>query len=210
MSTFTQLKSQIANDLRRTDIDSEIEDAIHEAIRAYEGDRFWFNERYRVSVTLSTSSATIALTSIDPYFREIDRVRLLLTSTEDRDLYPRDYAWVMSRQDIQLDAQPLYWAIYADTIQFDSYADQNYTLTMDGIEQFGGVTSSFSASSSDAWFGFGKDLIRSRAKLELYTHVIKGSDRDMLTMAAAESRAYTHLKSKTNQRGSGRVRPTQW
>lgn len=212
MATLTTLKSQIADDLQRSDIDSQIETSILNAIRAWEHERFGFNERYAVTATLSTSVDAVALSSLPVRFLEIDRLRIQLGDNRTwDDLYARDYYWIMSRQDIKQLAQPLEYCVYADRIHFDTLANKNYPMLIDGLQRLGTSSGSYSASSSDAWFNEARDLIRARAKIDLYLHVIRGGQDQANQMAAAEQQAYKFLKGRVNQlQSSGRVRPSEW
>src|SRR5215475_9466078 len=55
MPTLGDLKAKIAQDLRRSNLGSEIADAIPDAIRDHETERFWFNETDVVPYTLIIS-----------------------------------------------------------------------------------------------------------------------------------------------------------
>ena len=209
--TRTGLESQIADDLARSDLTVQIGEAVQTAIDAYSNERFWFNEAYRVTATLSISAATIAMSALSVRFLEFDRVRLLRTAGNFIDLYKRDYDWIMSRQDAVTVTQPAEYSLYGDYIQFDSYADQAYTLYIDGLKSLGNAASNtYSASDSTTWFSDARELIRQRAKRELYANVIKDIELAGAS-AAAEQDAFNALKGKTNQRVStGSIRPTEF
>lgn len=208
MATRAAIEAQIADDLSRDDLTSQITDAVDTAIRAYEEQRFYFNEAYRVTATLSSSAMSIALSDIHPRMVEFDRVRLLINGIDMYDLYQRDYAWVMARQDILTYSPPIEYAIYAEKVQFDCGADQAYPVIFDGIKSLGNSASdSYSANDASAWFNAARELIRHRARREVYMHVILDAD---LAGAAkiAEDDAFNTLMSKTNQRAStGMIRP---
>jgi membrane carboxypeptidase/penicillin-binding protein len=183
------------------------------AIRAYQEERFFFNEAYRVTATLSSSIATIAMTAIGTRFYDFDRVRLLRSTGNYIDLYQRDYDWVMSRQDAVTYTQPAEWCLYNETVHFDSNADQAYAIVFDGLKSLGSTaTDSYSVSSSVSWFSTSgaRELIRHRARRELYMHVLK--DNDLAAAAKmAEDDAYDTLKTRTNARTStGFLRPTEF
>lgn len=210
--TKTTLLAQIADDLERSDLSTQIQTAVDDAIDAYKNERFWFNESYRASVTLSSSVAYILLSALPNRYIEFDRIRLQQASVSAAfDMVPRDRDWILSRQDAMTPSMPVEYAVYGNAIQFDSQADQNYTLIIDGLIELGNTaSSSYSASSSVSWFSDARNLIRARAKWDLYVNILK--DADMATaMAVAEKRAYDELKAKTNQREStGIIRPTQF
>jgi len=210
MSTFTTLASKIADDLARSDLTSQISDAILEAIRFYEGERFFFNEAHAQTATLSTSAVAIAFSALPVRFLEIDRIRLALGSGSYDDLEHRSYVDLMHGQDAQATGQPIEFALYADSVQFDVKANQNYTLVMDGLKSLGNTASNtYTVSSSVSWFTDGRDLIRAAAKKSLYMNVTKDAEQALIANQA-EMLALNMLRGKTNQRGSGYVVPTCW
>ena len=211
MATKSDLSAQIEDDLDRNDLTSQVNSAIDYAIEHYSKDRFWFNEANNQSVTLTSSIAELALSDLPVKFLYIDRLRIVMTSTLLLDMYPRDYSWIMSRQDTNLTSQPIEYCIYNDKLQFDSYSDASYTLVLDGMKSLGNTASdTYSSASAVAWFNDAKELIRTAAKRNLYTHVIK--DFDMATaMKTVEDMEYNRLKGRTNRlKSTGAVRPTEF
>jgi len=211
MATRSDIEAQIADDLARSDLSSQITAAVTAAIRAYRFERLGFNEAYRVTATASSSTDFLTLTALPVRFRTIDRLRLVRTSNNYLDLYRRDYDWIMSRQDVQIICQPTEYAIYNGTILFDSLADATYTLLIDGIKELGSAASaSYSTGDSSAWFNDARELIRHRAKREVYANVLK--DMELAAAAgAAEQEALRTLKAEVNsQNTTGFIRPTEF
>lgn len=209
--TRQQLEAQIADDLARSDLSSQITAAVTAAIRAYRFERLGFNEAYKVTATLTTSSDTMLLTSLSVRFRKFDRVRLVRTAGDYLDLYHRDYDWIMSRQDVRVVCQPAEFAIYNNAIHFDSMADQTYTLYLDGLKDLSNAASAtYSAGDTTAWFNDARELIRHRAKREVYAHVLK--DMELAAAAgAAEKEALRMLKAEAGEeRSTGSIRPTEF
>jgi len=210
MSTFSVLAAKIADDLARSDLTDQINAAILEAIRFYEGERFSFNEANNRTVTLSSSVTYIEFSALPERFIEIDRVRLALGSGSYYDLEQRSYVDLMYGQDAQATGQPIEWGIYADRLQFDTEANQNYTLVLDGLKSLGNTASNtYTVSSSVSWFTAGQDLIRAAAKRSVYAHVIKDMEQAVIA-SQAEALALNMLKGKASQRGAGYVVPTCW
>lgn len=210
MTTRSDIEAQIADDLARSDLSSQITAAVNTAIRSYRFERLGFNEAYRVTATLSTSADTMALTGLSVRLRKIDRLRIVRAAGDYLDLYHRDYDWIMSRQDVRVLCQPAEYAIYNNAIHFDSMADQNYTLYLDGIKELGNTSASYSAADASAWFNDARELIRHRAKRELYANVLK--DMELAAVAgAAEKEALNTIKSELNQQiSTGFIRPTEF
>ena len=211
MASRSTIEAQIADDLARTDLGSQITNGVTAAIRAYRFERFGFNEAYRVTTTLSTSTAFIALTSITPRFRKVERIRILRSGNVYLDMYRRDYDWLMSRQDAYALTMPLEFAVYNEAIHFDSFSDQNYTLLLDGIKELTtSTTASYSAGDTSAWFNDARELIRHRAKREVYAHVLKDMELASAAMAA-EKDAYQALKAEMGvAETTGFIRPTEF
>ena len=207
----TTVEAEIADDLARSDLTTQITKAVTTAIKAYEEERFFFNEAYAVSVTLSSSVAVLALSALPVRILDLDRVRIKRSTTFYDEIYRRDYGWVMAAQDVITFTIPYEYCIYNEQLMFDSFADQNYTLILDGIKSLGSATSnSYSVSSSIAWFDKAYELIRHRAKREIYMHVVK--DTDMAAVAKlAEDDEFDLLKAKTYTRvATGQIRPTEF
>jgi len=212
MATRTQLEETIADDLARTDLSGQIMRAVDTAIRAYRATRLPFNERYRVTASLSSGAATIALSAVSYRFRNIDRVRLVRTAADYLDLYRRDYNWIMSRQDIVTSTQPAEWCVYNDVIHFDSNADTNYGILIDGVVDLADSTTSlsYSVSSEAAWFNDGRELIRHRAKRELYAYTLKDMELAALSKGAEEDALNTLKSDAFSLQSTGQVRPTDF
>lgn len=211
MATRQDIENEIADDLDRSDLSTQITRAVSAAIRAYRFERLTFNEAYRTTATLSISLASVALSAITPRFRRIDRLRLQRSAGDYLDLYMRDYGWIMSRQDVPTVSQPVEYCVYNDTLHFDSTADQSYTLLIDGLVDLGtGTSGTFTAQSSAAWFNEARQLIRHRAKREIYAHVLK--DIELASVAkGGEDDALRTLKAEQNeQNGTGCIRPTEF
>lgn len=211
MTTRSDIEAQIADDLARSDLTTQIRNGVDAAIRAYRFERLGFNEAYRVTATASISANYLALSSLSVRFRKVDRIRLLRDSGDYLDLYRRDYDWIMSRQDDRVLSMPIEYAVYNNTIHFDTIADDTYTLAIDGVKELGtGTTASFSAGDASAWFNEARELVRHRAKREVYAHVLK--DMELASAAAAaEKDAFNVLKSELDQVAStGFIRPTEF
>lgn len=210
MTTRSDIESQIADDLARSDLASQITAAVNTAIRSYRFERLGFNEAYKVTATLSTSADVIALSALPVRFRKFDRIRLVRTAGDYLDLYHRDYDWIMSRQDVRVTCQPAEYAVYNSTLHFDSMADQDYTLLLDGIKELGNASASYSSGDTSAWFNDAAELIRHRAKRELYANVLK--DMELAAAAAASEReALRIIKAEMGEeRSTGFIRPTEF
>jgi len=209
-NTKAILKAQILDDLARSDLTTQVDTAIDWALNYYADDRFWFNEVVNASTTLSSSLAMISFSVLPYRFQKIDRLRLELNSIY-YDLYHRDYDWIMARQDMRVVAQPMEYCVYADKVQFDVLADQNYTLNIDGLVSLANAASNtYTAQDASEWFNTASELIRSAVKRNLYSQVLK--DPDMASVCVqSEQDAYSFLKGITNRKKTtGYIRANQF
>lgn len=207
MSTYGTMQDRIADELARSDLTTQIQYAIKDAVKAYEGDAFWFNQMYRVTATLSLSAATLSLSSFTYPPLKIDTLRIV-DSTYEYIGRPMPYAEVAAATDSVNDtvSRPFSYAVYGESIIFDAYADANYAVVIDGLRKYDTLSAT---ADSNVWTTDAERLIRFRAKRELYAHVIQDDTR-AAAMGAAEAEEYSKLKAKSAIRASGRIRPTQF
>lgn len=207
MATLADLKAQIADDLGRDDLTSQIADAVRDAVRTYENERFWFDEQYRASATLSASAFSIAMTALPYTFLSIDRLRLRLSGGTDSELQRRNYADLMASQDARLYAQPAWWCVYNNAIQFDTAPTANTTIILDGVVR---QTTASANTDTSVWFDDPtvSQLIRNAAKFSLYANIIKDGDQAAASKSMAEL-ALRSIRDKTSRRlTTGHVMPS--
>lgn len=207
--TRADIEAQVADDLARTDLSTQIGTAMDWALTYYSDDRFFFNEVTHATATLSSSVNFMPLTIPPmPYkFLKFDRIRASINGLF-YEVIPSDYDLIMGWQDGNTFDRPCYYCIHGDKIQFDVGADQNYAMDFDGLVSLGtGDTATFTAASEAAWFNVGGELIRSAIKRNLYGHLLK--DERMASMAVeAEQDAYSMLKGMTTRKkSSGFIKP---
>ena len=207
MSTYGTLQDRIADELARTDLTTQIQYAVKDAVKHYQGTKFWFNQVYRTTATLSTSAATLALSAFAYPPLQIDMLRIADSSHEYVAL-SAPYADVASQLDAVNDtvARPAQYAIYGETILFNAFAQSNYAVVIDGLRKYDELSAT---ADTNVWTTDAERLIRAAAKREIYQHVIMDNDRAQ-AMAAIEKHEFDALKAKGAIRASGRIKPTQF
>jgi hypothetical protein len=202
MSTYGAMQTRIADELARSDLTTQIQYAILDAIKAYESEEFWFNRLYRSTASISLSEMSMTLPG---NVLAIDKITLVRDSTTEDYLIARDAKFILEVQSPGTTTrQPKEFAIYGDRILFDCQSDDDYTIYINGTEK---ATAPSAAGDTSAWFVEAEELIRNRAKANIYLDVIMDAD-NYTKCKQREREAFDYLKAKSNVRGSGKVRPT--
>lgn len=212
MSTLTQLKADIADELARSDLTTQIASAITAAITYYKPKRFAFNEVR--TVTFPTVDGQSTYTASDsaniPLFIKLDGVFLVDSSSEVHRVErvdPLDIEmWITGATPSE--GQPHSYAWFERSFRFYPVPDAVYTIKPMGlIEKAAPATD---GEASNVWMTEGFALIKARAKSQLYRHVIRQLDKAQ-DMESEERLELTALRDKASkQTGSGRIVPTQF
>lgn len=209
MALLSALKAEIADDLARTDISTQIGNAITASIEEYEGERFWFNETraYTFPTVAGTSDYALAESAPVYDFIKIDWVQTLIGSMpvnlERRD--PERIDWLIASNTSR--GQPYQYTYYNK--QFRLYAIPNavYTVRVAGHYKLSTLAND---AATNAWTTEAYELIRAAAKVRLYALVIKNAEQAAVE-DQAKQRALSVLRSKTTDKiGTGCIRPTQF
>ncbi len=171
MTTYGIMQDRIANEVARSNLASEIRDAIQSAIRHYQGERFWFNENTATFLTVAGQEYYGAPAHADiPNIVEMDAAKVTVNGI-DSPLAPRDFAYLDAvRGSTAHRGAPTDYAIYNQQIRLYPVPDAVYTCTAAYVRLLGTVSQT---ASANAWFVEGEELIRSRAKRDLFRHVIR-------------------------------------
>lgn len=202
MSTFGQMQDRIADELNRTDLTSQIQKAIKSAIKVYDKQRFWFNESR--SFTFSTVGGQEFYTSSDnadiPNLLAIDTAQIAIASTDKYLLSRVSYEEMeaTSANGTSDEGQPTWFAYYNKQLRLYPIPDAVYTIRVSG---HWALTDLSLTTDTNNWMTDGEILIRSRAKREIFTHVIRDVE-GVAAMAQAENAELRELRSATGMRGS--------
>jgi hypothetical protein len=206
---FGTMQTRIANEIRRTDLTSEIAQEIQDAIKFYAGERLWFSESR--SSTFTTVASQEFYTSADlatiPNIYKIDE--LVITISGNRfPLNRRDWDYLEHvAMNPSTNGQPQDWAYYGQQIRLYPIPDGAYTVRVAGIFDLGTLSAS---ADTNAWMVEGEQLIRAMAKMKL--HMNRTHDSESATEAANMVEiSLGNLRTKnTAHLSSGRVRPTMF
>ena len=196
MSTRTIMIARIADEMDRSDLTTQIGNAIDTAIQTYEGQRFWFNES---TDTYTTTSGT------DKYAQPSDLILLdsLVITVNGRNypLSPRSWGWYQDNlTDSSITGQPHSYTVFKTYEYLYPIPDNTYTVTRAYIWKL------VITNDTNAWYVEAEPLIRTEAKRILNFHVIRDLTEGQ-KMQDEAARLLTMLKNKTVDRiSSGRVR----
>lgn len=198
----------IKSDLARNDV--SLSDVIlfdiRSAIRDYEAQRFYFNEK-AMSVTLSNTNTYVltlfatAASAADVI--EVDDVQLNQGGFRYR---MDEIAW---DRWVELDmggitGPPTKYAVFNQSLYVDPMpaSGQNYVATMHGHVKYAEVTQ---GSDSNVWTLDGRELIRNAVLVRMYSRRFKDAD---LAIAAAqnEQRALAALQRRTDAQSGHIIR----
>jgi hypothetical protein len=193
MGTLKSLKDEIKTELDRPDIGELVSSHIALAIRHYEREPFWFNERRAIATAVSgTEFYTFPSDFVAP---------LSLGLTNEGNYFPLQRFTHEEHEALAVSGsagQGLTYAysVIADQIRAYPIPDRSMTFTITYIRR---MTALNSASASSAWSTDGEELIKARAQKTLCLGVLKQPDW-AAGFAALEQEALTRLKSETMQR----------
>lgn len=210
MTTLSLMKARISDDLARSDLTSQIASAISTAIAFYQDERFTFNESR--TVTFSTVASQEFYTSADnaniPTLQSIDYVIVYIGSMpwELKRRTPIDLE--ILNQNGTMQGQPWNYAYYARSLRLGPVPDAVYSMRIGARITYAEPASD--SETGNAWMIEAEAMIRSRAKYELYLHVLRNKAEAMVMKAEADEQ-YGYLKAKTNRlTGTGVIRPMQF
>lgn len=197
MAAFGDLKAQVANDLRRSNLPIEIAQAIKDAIADHSVERFYFNEAaiYTLSTIAGQDEYLIMAQPPILEFIKIDWLRAQVGNTwydvarESMDEIERLYS-------VPSSSQPYRFGYHGDTIRVFPMPDRAYPIRISGHYRMPELNID---SDINDWTNAGKNLIRYSALKRLYLYPIR--DNGQVQMAEnAEVRELEYLRRETDRR----------
>ena len=191
MSTFAILKARIADELARSDLTSNINSHVLDAIKHYERERFWWNEKRDTASTVS-GTQSYAMPDSAAEFPLIFADQLTITVNSNIYELPQlNHSELVRRTaNASHTGHPSHWSYFQDAVWLYPIPNGVYTLTLLYVGQLAALSAD---ADTNAWVVTAEELIRSRAKHTLYRHVIR--DREMADqMMLAERDALNNLR----------------
>ena len=199
--TLLELKAQIADDLNRSDMTSQIANAISSAISFYSATRWWWLFGRATAETVADQ----AFYAVPTDMMSTDTLLITISTSKDP-LDHVEYDDIDSIDSGLYTGQPDRWAYYQDQIRLYPIPDDAYTLTLSYHKKLEDLED----SESNAWTTTAKDLIRYRALAEIYTTILK-DDAMASKSVMDEGRVFSELQTLNVMRSAPRrIRKTSW
>jgi len=137
MATLSDLRSIVSDNLNRTDLNTQIDQAINFAIDYYaKRYRFWFNETTATFNTVASqfnyTSAETGLTNV----REFDYVKIAISSTNNYEVVPETYDVIQSINISNATGQPIFYSYYKENMYLYYVPDAAYTITVSYVKSY--------------------------------------------------------------------------
>jgi len=204
MADLLALKTQIAGDLRRSNLTSEIATAVLDAIQDHGAERFYFNDTSVYTFSTVSGTDVYAITAQDPIqeFIQIDNLRALLGSWYD--VRREDYDTVERLYSAPSSGQPLLYAVFGNSLRFYPLPNAAFPIRVFGHYRLIPLTAD---NQSNAWTNAAKNLIRYSVLKRLFMTPIRDAQQAQY-FEAAEVRELEYLRRETERRARrGQMEP---
>lgn len=197
------MTNNIADDLDRNDLQSQIQKAINRAILYYRSERFWFNETI-TSLTLVANQESYGVNDGWPSnMLKLDTANLIRNPTDKYLLIPKDYAWLVMVNPNTSVGPPDCYAIYEEQIFMYPIPDRSYSVTLSYLKSYDALVD---AEDENDFTSNAEDLIEARAEWWLYSRVIRDNDAAQQCKADELDALYALRRMSKNYIGSGELR----
>jgi hypothetical protein len=214
MATFGDLKGEIATDLRRGNLGSEIATAVLDAIRDHESERFWFNQTdTAITATLVVGTvdgtndivtpANMGLpSSVAREFIKIDKIRSRVAADNTSNWYTlkqTDWHTIEYLYSIKTSGQPAWWAYGTgpnQNVRIFPFPSAAYPLRFFGHFRLPLLVND---TDSNNWTNEAKNLIRYTALRRLFAYPIRNPD-EMQSATAAAQGELDYLRRESERR----------
>ena len=209
MTTLTIMKARIADEMARGDIPDIISNAIASAIAYYQRQRFYFTETD--SITFSTVAAQSQYTSSDhasiPYLYDVNMMTVSVSSNnyEVRKISPEEWR-ILHRTSTR--GEPDSYCYWGQVIRLYPVPSDAWTIRIQAHVKLAAPATDGEADNK--WMIDAEELIRSRAKFNIYREVL--NDPAGAAMASAvEREALLSLNALSNSMAkTGFITPVQF
>jgi hypothetical protein len=208
MSTYAQIKARIADDLSRSDLTTQIAQAVLDAIVDQERTRFYFNERRDAPAFTTVADQELYTASDDADIATVAHIDTLVVIQNGSrlDLTARNEQWLDERMySGTFTGKPTDYSYLAKRIRFYPIPDAAYQIYMTAQIRLPALSAD---GDSNAWTTDAELLTLYGAKEKLYRHTIQDKSRaDGMAAEVAKQRDLL-LTESTSRGGPMRIRGT--
>ena len=199
MTTYAIMKARIADEFVNESITTaQIENAIKTAIKHYEREGFWFNQKTGTFATVASQETYASADNADiPYIVRIDTMR----SSFGNILKPLTNEQIEDMQDGSIEGSPGFYTRYENEIRLYPIPDTAYTITMGYVYK---LTTLAADADTNAWTDECEELTRQAAKRILCTDILMQDDMAQ-RYAELERVAYDRIRKENKERSPLRV-----
>lgn len=182
-TNYGQMQATIAYELgNRTDLTTQIQNAIQTAIAKWERNRFYFNELNAINAFNTVASQeyyTSANYAGIGTIAHIDKIWALVGNNryyfEPRTMQYLDEVSVNAN--VAAPSVGCDYAYYAETLRIYPIPDGAYPISIQGTQRFSSLVLS---GDSNVWTQDAEALIRTEAKMDIFLNVIKDTEQASL------------------------------
>lgn len=197
MTTLLTMRTRIATELSKHALTAtQINDAIRSAVKHYEREAFWFNQKVGTFSTVANQELYTSSALAD--IPDMIRIDAMLVSSGSNKLRLRgvDSRSIDDVQDGTVTGEPEMYSRYADKIRLYPIPSAVYTITVSYIYKLATLAAD---ADTNAWTDECEEMIRQASKRIIAADVLQ-DDEIAKRCAALEQVAYNRIRSENRNR----------
>lgn len=177
MSTLAEIRSNVADEINRNDLSTQIDRKINQAIEYfYNSEKFWFQETSSAFNTIVSQESYGTSDGLPSDIAEIDLALLTVTSTDKYPLTKRSFDWIKDVNEGISTGRPTDFAWYEKKLYLYLIPNEVKTITLYYTKTYPYLVND--ADSND-YTVYAQDLIQLRAMYTVYQHILKDFESAM-------------------------------
>lgn len=210
MSNLGTLQANIKVYLNRTDMDSQITNAINRAVKYYSRfKRYWFQETTATFQTIVGQYDYGQVDGLPDNISNIDVLKIQINTGTNVTIDPTTYEDIQERIiSNSVQGPPDKYCFYENKIYFDYIPDQIYTMTMSYLKAY--PNNLVAGTDTNDFTEYAEDLIEARACWWIYSRILKNQSAATDSKADELDAALALDAQTTKLIKSGKVRPSNF
>lgn len=202
MPTYLDIQNRVADILNRTDYGTQIKIGIIATIRAYEKERFWFNE----TVTALTCTPNSELLAVPADHLETDRMEVVIQSADVPMINVpfSEIRYININESLGL---PIRWCQYGVNFHLANVPDSAYTILCYYMQKLPELSAD---SDTNDWLSCAEDVVMFGAAKFVAKTYIKDYQAGAVFSAMQKSYADEQLFQLRDQKFQVRLRATRF